>query len=108
MRSAQKNFLCRARQGHDMEIPTGRERPMRRLVGVNKFSPKKRNSKKTPMKSGIRDQVEGSAKDAKGAAKQKIGKAMGDPQKAAEGTLDRAKGHLQKKTGQLKRDVMRD
>lgn len=60
------------------------------------------------MKSGVRDQIEGTAKDAKGAAKQKIGKAMGDPQTAAEGTLDRAKGKLQKKTGEIKRDAMRD
>jgi uncharacterized protein YjbJ (UPF0337 family) len=60
------------------------------------------------MKSGIRDQVEGAAKDAKGAVKQKVGRAMGDPQTAAEGTIDRAKGKLQKKTGEIKRDAMRE
>jgi uncharacterized protein YjbJ (UPF0337 family) len=60
------------------------------------------------MKSGIRDQVEGTAKDAKGAAKQKMGKAMGDPKQTAEGTADRARGQFQKKTGEIKRDVTRD
>jgi len=60
------------------------------------------------MKSGIRDQVEGTAKAAKGAVKQKVGKITGDPAKSAEGTVDRAAGQLQKKTGQIKRDTMRD
>ena len=60
------------------------------------------------MKSGIRDQVEGSLKEAKGRAKQKYAKAVGAPDKHIEGTLDRAAGKLQKKTGQLKRDTMRE
>ncbi len=59
------------------------------------------------MKLGLRDQVEGSAKEAKGVAKQKIGKVTGDPQKSAEGSIDRAKGKFQKKTGEIKRDVTR-
>lgn len=60
------------------------------------------------MKSGLRDQVEGAAKEAKGVAKQKIAKVTGDPQKKAEGVVDEAKGKFQQKTGELKRDVMRD
>jgi uncharacterized protein YjbJ (UPF0337 family) len=60
------------------------------------------------MKSGIRDQIEGTAKDLKGAAKQQWGKKTGDPAKAVEGSIDRAEGKFQKKTGQIKRDVMRD
>jgi uncharacterized protein YjbJ (UPF0337 family) len=60
------------------------------------------------MKSGMRDQVEGAAKEAKGVAKQKVGKVTGDPQQAASGAVDEAKGKLQKKTGEIKRDVMRD
>jgi uncharacterized protein YjbJ (UPF0337 family) len=60
------------------------------------------------MKSGLRDQVEGAAKEAKGKGKEKIGKATGDPQKAAEGNVDKAMGKLQKKSGEIKRDVMRD
>ena len=60
------------------------------------------------MKSGLRDQVEGAAKMAKGKAKKKIGRATGDPETAARGSVDEAKGRLQKKTGQIKRDVTRD
>jgi uncharacterized protein YjbJ (UPF0337 family) len=59
------------------------------------------------MKSGMRDQVEGTAKDAKGAAKQKLAKTTGDPAKHAEGTRDRVAGKFQKKTGEIKRDAMR-
>jgi uncharacterized protein YjbJ (UPF0337 family) len=60
------------------------------------------------MKSGVRDQVEGKVKEMKGAAKQKIAKATGNPQQAAEGSIDEARGRLQKKTGEIKRDVMRE
>ena len=60
------------------------------------------------MKSGVRDQVEGAAKEAKGAAKQKIAKATGNPQQSVEGAVDRAEGKFQQKTGQIKRDVMRE
>jgi uncharacterized protein YjbJ (UPF0337 family) len=60
------------------------------------------------MKSGLRDQVEGAAKEAKGATKQKISKVTGDPPQAAEGAVEEAKGKFQKKTGEIKRDVMRD
>lgn len=60
------------------------------------------------MKSGLRDQVEGAAKEAKGTAEKKIARATGDPQKSAQGSLDKARGKLQKKTGEIKRDAMRD
>ena len=60
------------------------------------------------MKSGLRDQIEGTAKEAKGVGKQKIAKMTGDPKQAMEGAKDEAKGKLQQKTGQIKRDVMRD
>lgn len=59
------------------------------------------------MKSGLRDQVEGSVKQAKGIAKQKVGRMTGDPQTTAEGVVDESKGKLQKKTGEIKRDVTR-
>ena len=59
------------------------------------------------MKSGIRDQVEGKAKQAKGAAKQAYGRAAGDPKAKMSGTIDRAKGKMQEKTGRIKRDVTR-
>ena len=60
------------------------------------------------MKSGLRDQVEGAARRAKGVAKQKIAKGTGDPKQASEGKLDEAKGTFQQKTGEIKRDIMRD
>lgn len=60
------------------------------------------------MKSGIRDQVEGGAKKAKGEVKQQWAKAAGDPQKHAEGAKDKLEGNFQQKTGQIKRDVLRD
>lgn len=60
------------------------------------------------MKSGLRDQVEGTAKAVKGVAKQKMSKMTGDPKQGASGVKDEAKGKLQQKTGQIKRDVMRD
>ena len=60
------------------------------------------------MKSGLRDQVEGAAKETKGVTKQKISKVTGDPQQTAEGAVEEAKGKFQKKTGEIKRDVMRD
>ena len=63
---------------------------------------------RTPMKSGTRDQVEGTAKDLKGAAKQAIGKATGNPRQQLEGTVERTTGKFQKKTGEIKRDLTRD
>ncbi|MGH7958615.1 MAG: CsbD family protein [Opitutaceae bacterium] len=60
------------------------------------------------MKSGLRDKIEGTAKEAKGKAKQKVAEATGDPQKAGEGKIDEARGKFQKKTGEIKRDIMRD
>src|SRR5687768_13106394 len=59
------------------------------------------------MKSGARDQIEGTAKEIKGRAKQKIARSTGDPQQSSEGKLDEAKGKFQKKTGEIKRDIMR-
>lgn len=60
------------------------------------------------MKSGLRDQVEGTAKEIKGKAKQKLAAETGDPQKSVEGKVDEAAGKFQKKTGEIKRDVMRE
>lgn len=60
------------------------------------------------MKSGLRDQVEGTAKEAKGVAKQEIAKVTGNPQQAAEGKIEEVKGKFQQKTGEIKRDVVRE
>ena len=60
------------------------------------------------MKSGLRDQIEGTAKEAKGIVKQKIARETGDPQTALKGKVDEAKGKFQRKTGEIKRDAMRE
>lgn len=60
------------------------------------------------MKSGLRDKVEGKAKQAKGAVKQKIGRKTGDPGMKARGKVDEATGKFQQKTGQIKRDITRE
>ena len=66
------------------------------------------STKGETMKSGLRDQAEGTAKEAKGKAKQKLAQVTGDPQKSAEGSVDEARGKFQKKTGEIKRDVLRE
>jgi uncharacterized protein YjbJ (UPF0337 family) len=60
------------------------------------------------MKSGIRDQAEGKAKEIKGAAKQEWAKQTGDVGRKAEGALEETTGKFQQKTGQIKRDITRD
>lgn len=60
------------------------------------------------MKSGLRDQVEGTAKVAKGVVKQKVGEIAGDPKMKAQGAVDEAAGRFQQKTGQIKRDITRE
>ena len=60
------------------------------------------------MKSGMRDKIEGSAKEMKGRTKQEWARATGDPQKHVEGSKDRAAGKFQKKSGEIKRDIMRE
>jgi uncharacterized protein YjbJ (UPF0337 family) len=49
-----------------------------------------------------RDRVIGSAKKAKGAVKQVIGKVTGDAKLEAEGTADKAEGTVQNALGGLK------
>lgn len=54
-----------------------------------------------------RDEMKGSAKDAKGAMKETLGRATGDERLEAEGTADRVEGKVQKGVGALK-DAARD
>lgn len=84
------------------EFARVRERPSGGSVLVEQPQPK------IKMKSGMRDQVEGKAKEIKGAAKQELGKMGGDPAKKAEGKIDSAAGKAQQKVGQIKRDATRD
>jgi uncharacterized protein YjbJ (UPF0337 family) len=49
-----------------------------------------------------KDQIEGAAKDAKGAVKEAAGKATGNERLQAEGAGDRVAGKVQKGVGSLK------
>ena len=60
------------------------------------------------MKSGIRDQVEGKARQAKGTVKREVGKRTGNPELKARGRIEQAVGKYQQKTGQIKRDITRE
>lgn len=49
-----------------------------------------------------KDEIEGAAKDMKGAVKQGVGKATDNERLQAEGTADRVEGKVQKGVGGLK------
>ncbi|MGB8181710.1 MAG: CsbD family protein [Stellaceae bacterium] len=49
-----------------------------------------------------KDRIAGTAKEAKGAVKQAIGKATGDAKLRTEGTVDKAEGKIQKAIGGVK------
>jgi uncharacterized protein YjbJ (UPF0337 family) len=49
-----------------------------------------------------KDEMKGSAKDAKGSVKEAAGKATGDERLEAEGVADRTAGKVQKGVGNLK------
>ena len=53
-----------------------------------------------------KDRIEGAAKQAKGAIKEAVGKAVGDGKLQAEGKADKAEGKLQNTVGGLK-DTLR-
>lgn len=54
-----------------------------------------------------KDRIEGSAKQAKGAVKEGVGKVTGDAKLKAEGAADKMKGKIQNGIGGAK-DAMRD
>jgi uncharacterized protein YjbJ (UPF0337 family) len=54
-----------------------------------------------------KDRIVGSAKEVKGAAKETIGKAIGDAKLQADGKADKARGKLQNAIGGVK-DALRD
>jgi uncharacterized protein YjbJ (UPF0337 family) len=58
-----------------------------------------------------KDEVEGGAKEARGAVKDAIGKATGDKKLQADGAADKAEGKVQKTAGKIKeaaRDALKD
>ena len=49
-----------------------------------------------------KDEIKGKAEQAKGIAKEKIGRAIDDPDLEAEGTVDRAAGKVREGFGEVK------
>jgi uncharacterized protein YjbJ (UPF0337 family) len=55
------------------------------------------------MKSSTKDKVEGTAKEATGKLKEKVGEAIGDPGIRDRGTTEKAGGKVQRKVGEVKK-----
>jgi uncharacterized protein YjbJ (UPF0337 family) len=55
------------------------------------------------MKSSTKDRAKGRAEEAKGAVKEKAGRALGDPDMEDRGTAERAGGKVQRKVGEIKK-----
>ncbi len=55
------------------------------------------------MKSSTTDQIKGKFHEAKGAAKEKVGRAMNNPNMTAEGQDEKIGGKMQKKVGQIEK-----
>jgi len=55
------------------------------------------------VKSSTRDKIKGTARQAKGAVKEKAGKAVGNPTLQDRGTAERVSGTIQKKVGDVKK-----
>ena len=57
------------------------------------------------MKDSTKDQVHGKAHEVKGAVKEKIGRAIGNPNLEDEGTGEKIAGKIQKKVGQVEKVI---
>jgi uncharacterized protein YjbJ (UPF0337 family) len=55
------------------------------------------------MKSSTKDKVEGTAKEAMGKLKERVGEAMGDPGMRDHGTAEKVGGKVQRKVGDVKK-----
>ena len=55
------------------------------------------------MKDSTKDQAQGKGHEVKGAVKEKIGRAIGDPNLEDEGTGEKIAGKIQKKIGQVEK-----
>lgn len=55
-----------------------------------------------------KDQVKGKVEQATGAAKEKIGRAVGDEDMEADGVIDQVKGNAREGFGDLKKQVKRE
>jgi uncharacterized protein YjbJ (UPF0337 family) len=54
------------------------------------------------MNTGTKDQIEGTAHEAKGKVKEVVGQALNNPDLEAEGRAENLGGKIQKKVGQVK------
>jgi uncharacterized protein YjbJ (UPF0337 family) len=57
----------------------------------------------TNMKDSTKDKIEGAVHDAKGAVKEKIGRATNNPDLEAEGVDEKLGGKIQKKVGDIEK-----
>ena len=55
------------------------------------------------MKDSTKDKVEGAVHELKGAVKEKVGKAVGNPDLQDEGTAEKVGGKIQKKMGDVEK-----
>ena len=55
------------------------------------------------MKSSTKDRIAGKARELKGRAKEKTGRALGNRRMEDEGTAEKAGGTVRRKVGQIKR-----
>jgi uncharacterized protein YjbJ (UPF0337 family) len=55
------------------------------------------------MKSSTKDKIKGAFREGKGKAKEKAGKATGDPDLRDRGTAEKAGGKVQRKIGDVKK-----
>jgi uncharacterized protein YjbJ (UPF0337 family) len=55
------------------------------------------------MKESTRDQIKGKAHEVKGAVKEKVGRATGNPKQESEGLDEKTSGKMQKKVGQVEK-----
>jgi uncharacterized protein YjbJ (UPF0337 family) len=57
------------------------------------------------MKDSTEDKVKGAAHEAKGAVKEAVGRAVGNPDLEAEGTGEKVAGKVQKKVGDVEKVI---
>jgi uncharacterized protein YjbJ (UPF0337 family) len=55
------------------------------------------------MKESTKDQIKGKSHEVKGAIKEKMGRAVGNPKQESEGLDEKTAGKMQKKVGQVEK-----
>ena len=62
-----------------------------------------RTKENHPMKDSTKDKIEGATHEAKGAVKEKVGRAVNNPDLETEGTAEKTAGKIQKKIGDVEK-----